>query len=112
MIAKWEKTLNTKYAFDAFMEDDDKQGLAHNLAFSIKMGLLRSLDRTLSEMEDKGVDRDSDEYYEVWAEADKWRDVRQNLKDYANGEEWADDFHTVMEEFYDLADFYRVEVAF
>lgn len=104
---RWKKSINVGHISKQFEQNGDKRAAADGLAKNLNAFVLKRLDREAERLAKLGKVYDEDvEYTNIVWEADKWREIIEELTDYANDEEWVeeDDFDCIISAMYDLAD--------
>lgn len=104
---RWKKSINVGHISKQFEQNGDKRAVADGLAKNLDAFVLKRLDREAERLAKLGKVYDEDvEYTNIVWEADKWREIIEELTDYANDEEWVeeDDFDCIISAMYDLAD--------
>lgn len=104
---RWNRSINVGHISKKFENDRDKRAAAKALAENLNAFVIKRLDRKAEHLASLGHVYDEDvEYTNIVWEADQWREIIEELTDYANDEEWVeeDDFDCIISAMYDLAD--------
>ena len=110
---RWKCTVDTRHVTSLY-NDGDKRGAARELATTLKLALVKPLEREAKQLQEQGCVYEVDEHYTgvVW-QLDKWQEIVEQFTDYAEGEDWFDDedFEPIAEQMCDLADSVGVWIA-
>lgn len=104
---RWNRSINVGHISKKFEKDRDTRAAAKALAENLNAFVIKRLDRKAEHLASLGHVYDEDvEYTNIVWEADQWREIIEELTDYANDEEWVeeDDFDCIISAMYDLAD--------